>query len=223
MVDGQLESLALLGAAGKGSRMIADPHLGPVAQKAEAAVLSQRSGEQPRLAQDLEPVADADHEAAVASMGRDRVHYRGEACDGAGAKVVAVGETAGQDDDVGAVKVGLSVPQKLDPGSEPLQHERAVALAVGAGKHGDGGPHRHRGSTTTSKLSITGFASRRAQTSLTRLRASSSSVASICKEMLLPTRTELMPCRPRAGSARSIVCPWGSEMPSLGMTSTLAR
>ena len=69
-----------------------------------SAVAQHRAGQQPRLEQDLEAVADAEHRAAGVGERRDRGHDRREPRDRAGAQVVAVGEAARQDDDVGALR-----------------------------------------------------------------------------------------------------------------------
>ena len=73
---------------------------------------SSAPGEQPRLAQDLEAVADAEHEAAVAGEALDLDHDRREPRQRAGAQVVAVGEPAGDDHRVDALEVVVAVPEQ---------------------------------------------------------------------------------------------------------------
>ena len=64
----------------------------------ELPICAQDSGQEARLAQDLEPVADAQHRASARCEGADGVHDRSDAGDRARAQVVAVGEASRQDD-----------------------------------------------------------------------------------------------------------------------------
>ena len=83
-------------------------------------VEQQRAGEQARLAEDLEAVADAEYRAARGGELAHRLHRRREAGDRAGAQVVAVGEAAGDDDGVDPVQVALFVPDQPRLGAGPL-------------------------------------------------------------------------------------------------------
>jgi hypothetical protein len=100
----------------------------------------QRAGQQPRLAQDLEAVADTEHRAAVAGERDDLLHDRSEARDRAGPQVVAVGEPAGDDDRVDALQVAVGVPQQ-----HRVAHARGGELRVdviaGAGEADDAELH----------------------------------------------------------------------------------
>ena len=64
-----------------------------------------------RFAQDLEAVADAQHGHAALGRGHDLRHHWSEAGDRTAAKVVAVRETARQDDGVDAFEVVVAVPE----------------------------------------------------------------------------------------------------------------
>jgi hypothetical protein len=88
-----------------------------------------------RLAQHLEPVADAEHREATVGRGDERTHHRREARDGAAAQVVAVAEAAGEDDRLHVLEVGVLVPEVLggDAG-EGLEREVRVAVGVDAGE-----------------------------------------------------------------------------------------
>jgi hypothetical protein len=68
----------------------------------EARVPGERARQQVRLAQDLEAVADAENRQSRPGRGDQLAHDRGEPGDRAAAQVVAVGETSGEDDRVGA-------------------------------------------------------------------------------------------------------------------------
>ena len=78
----------------------------------QASVAGQRTGEQVRLAQDLEAVADAEHRQPAPGRVDDRVHHRREATDRAAPQVVAVGESTGQDHGVHGLQVGVRVPER---------------------------------------------------------------------------------------------------------------
>src|SRR5690606_2338205 len=81
------------------------PHV-PVAE-VQVCVAGEGPGQQVRLAQDLEAVADAEHRQAGFGGVGERLHHRGEPGDGAAPQVVAVGEAAGEHDRVHAAQVGL--------------------------------------------------------------------------------------------------------------------
>jgi hypothetical protein len=107
-----------------------DPNDHRLAEKLEPRILLERTGQEARLAQHLEPVADADHRAAVARKGVDRLHDRREPGDGTGPQIVAVGEPARQHHGVDAAERRVAVPQQrgLAPeGAHCLDH---VELAV---------------------------------------------------------------------------------------------
>jgi hypothetical protein len=108
------------------------------AEEAEVLVAHQRPRQQPHLGQDLEAVADAEHEAALLGMAADRLHDRGELRQRAGAQVIAVREAAGDDHDIGAFEVGVLVPQHLGVRAEDvLRHVQCIVIAVRAGEDDD--------------------------------------------------------------------------------------
>ena len=93
-------------------------------------VAHQRAGQEPRLGQDLEAVAGADDGPAAVRERLDRAHDRREARDRAGAQVVAVCESAGQDDRIGGPEIGLGVPdQPCLPAEDGVGDVREVTLA----------------------------------------------------------------------------------------------
>ena len=89
-----------------------DAHANVAADELERRVPAQHSREQPGLAEDLEAVADAEHESALLREVRDRLHRRREPCDCAAAQVVAVREAAGQDDGVEVGQLVVGVPDQ---------------------------------------------------------------------------------------------------------------
>src|SRR5205814_1265638 len=107
----------------------------------QVLVAGQRAGQQVRLAQDLEAVADAEHGQPVAGRLDDRVHDRGEPRDRAAAQVVAVGEAAGQDHRVDPVQVDVLVGA-LDVQREVFDHrvgQQLVGDLAGPLQIGDAG------------------------------------------------------------------------------------
>ena len=59
-------------------------------------------GKQPGLAGDLEAVADREHQSALGGKGAHRIHDRRARRDRAAAQIIAIGEAAGNDDEIGA-------------------------------------------------------------------------------------------------------------------------
>jgi hypothetical protein len=120
-----------------------DAHGQPPVDKAQVGVARQRAGQQPRLAQHLKAVADAQHGPAVAGKGRHRAHDRGKARQRPGAQVVAVGKPAGHDHRVDAGEVGVAVPQQLRLAADQPDGVGGVALVTRAGKPHDANAGGH--------------------------------------------------------------------------------
>ena len=114
VADGDLQHFTLLQLVGEGAVGGFDAQMDLFADVLEAGVAHERAGEQAGLGEDLEAVADAENEAAVAGEALDGLHDGREAGNGAGAQVVAVGESAGDEDGVDAAEVFGIVPEKAD-------------------------------------------------------------------------------------------------------------
>ena len=113
-----------------------------MADEPQAPVAAQGPVQQMGLGQGLEAVADAQHQSAAVREGGHFLHDGAEAGDGSGAQVVAVGETAGQDDAVGALEVVVLVPEVVGVGfGEGGEDVTGIVVAVGAGKHHDAETH----------------------------------------------------------------------------------
>jgi hypothetical protein len=91
-------------------------------------VAGESTGEQVRLAEDLEAIADAKHRQSLLRARDDGRHHRSELRDGAAAKIVAVGETTGEYDGVNALQIVVTVPEgdRLCTG----ESHRALGVAV---------------------------------------------------------------------------------------------
>ena len=97
------------------------------ADERERRVRPQDAREETCLAEDLEPVADPEHGAALVGELGDGVHRRREAGDRARAEVVAVREAAGEDDGVDPRELGLGVPDELGLGAERASSAQAAS------------------------------------------------------------------------------------------------
>src|ERR1019366_5560466 len=109
----------------------------------QADIPHESSRQQSRFTQDLEAVADAQHQAALVGEFADGLHDRGELGDGAGAEVVAVSEPSWHDDGVAVLKV-LGVVPKESYGllRDLLDGPEGIVIAVGTGENNDAEFHR---------------------------------------------------------------------------------
>ena len=109
-----------------------------------------RAGQQVRLGENLEAVADAEDRHAGLRLLDDGLHHRREAGDGAGAQIVAVGEAAGQHHRVDLLEVLVRCQRAT--GSAPASADRALGVPVveGAGKGDDADTSGHFAASATS-------------------------------------------------------------------------
>src|SRR5690606_31723631 len=201
----------LAGVETAGPRGVDRLHRQPLVPAAEVQVLvtGERSGQEVRFAQDLEPVADPEHRHTATGSVRDRGHHRGESGNRAAAQIVAVRETAGQDDGVDSVQLVISVPQgdRLSPGV--AHRPSSVPIVERAGEGDDTYPHEASSATFTANSSIIGLASSRSAISWTFSRSGSPANSSSIRR---PMRTEVTSVTPRRGSAAATACPCGSRI-----------
>ena len=120
-------------------------------QEAQRGVAQQGAGQDAGLGEDLEAVAHAEQVAAARDMLAHRGHHRRMRRHRAAAQIVAVGEAAGDHDQVEAGEVGLLVPDHARRGARAGQRDRHVALAVDAGEDDDAGFHGRRSATTPTR------------------------------------------------------------------------
>lgn len=112
-------------------------------QEAEPSVLLQRAGQQTGFAEHLEPVADAEHRSTLLGERGHRLHDRGEAGEGAGPQVVAVGEPAWQNQRVESGHGGDPVPEEVGRAAQSPYGQHGIVLAVRAGEDDDTDPRWH--------------------------------------------------------------------------------
>ena len=153
MGDGDAQNLAWGAAGGEGAGRRLGAEMRPLAAELQVLVAHERAGEQPGFAEDLEAVAASDHRLAVGGVALQRAHDGGEAGDGAGAQVVAVGEAAGGHHAVVGREVGVLMPHALDLMAEHrAEGVLEVAVAPGAGKDDDAESHGFADIVTRTRL-----------------------------------------------------------------------
>jgi hypothetical protein len=130
----------------------AQPAVNGVADELELAVGPEHAGQEPRLAEDLEAVADTEHGSSVCGERAHRLHHGRDTGDRAAAEVVAVREPA-REDDAGNVprQCALGVPDGDGLGAERLECEPRVTVVVRPGERDDrdASSNRHAPSSTT--------------------------------------------------------------------------
>ena len=133
--------LEAVGEAGVGP-LRGDPHL--LAGEPKRLVAQQRARHEPGLGEHLEPVADAEDEAALGREGRDGPHDRAEPGDDARAEVVPVREATGQDHRRHALERRLLVPEHDRLGPDEVERRDRVAIAVAAREDDDADADAHQ-------------------------------------------------------------------------------
>ena len=130
-------------AAGEHREARRDLELDPAADETQLRVADQGTRQQAGLGQDLEAVAHAQHRHAGLRAAHDLAHHRAARRHGTAAQIVAIGEAAGNADQVELRQLRLLVPDPQDRGTQDRLHRhREVAVAVGTGKGDDRGAHR---------------------------------------------------------------------------------
>ncbi len=119
----------------------------PVAAlEALVRVAGERAGQEPRLGEDLEPVANAEHVPAALRVRADGPENRAHFGDGAGTKVVPVAESAGDRDEVrprGKLRVRMPGDVRLEAAhvAERVDH---LGIGIGSGEDDDASAHGGR-------------------------------------------------------------------------------
>nr|ADI18668.1 hypothetical protein [uncultured Acidobacteria bacterium HF4000_26D02] len=146
MRDRQLQHLPDRGATGERRVGLLHTHVDVLAEKLQPAIREQRALEQTRLEQHLEPVADTDDRPSRVGELAHTGHDWRKPGNRAGPQVVAVGEPTGQHDDIGAMEIGVLVPDELRllP-QDMLGRVVRVVITVGTGKLDDREHHHHDG------------------------------------------------------------------------------
>src|SRR5205823_10578096 len=114
VADGNAQHLALR--AGTRERRVGalHAHVHKFADVFQPGIAHERAGKQAGFAENLEAIADAEHQASGGSELLHRVHYRRELGDSAGSQVIAISEAAGNNDGIAVLQVVALVPQERD-------------------------------------------------------------------------------------------------------------
>src|SRR5579862_101582 len=138
--DGQFKQRA--GRAGVGERRVhvLDADGDAPADEMEGGVADERAGEQPRFAENLEAVADAEDELSLARLLDDGAHDGRESRDGPATQVVAIGKAAWQDDKIISRDGGFLVPNVVGVAGLP-QDAVAILIAIRSRKPDDRTSH----------------------------------------------------------------------------------
>ena len=143
--DGDVQHLARLGGAEERVIGRADPQEAVLADEMERTVADERAGQEPRLGQHLEAVADADQEPAVIGIIAHGFHNGRKPGDGTAAEVIAVGEAARQDHEIVALEGRIFMPHVIGRNPEDvLQGVVTILVAIGPRETDDGGFHELR-------------------------------------------------------------------------------
>ena len=143
MRDADFDHLSGLIGGGIGCVIAFNPQMLHPADKAQIGIAHQDAGQQARFDQNLEAVADAEHQTAARGMGAHRIHDRRTSGNRAAAQIVAIGKSARQHDQIGALRqimIGMPHRRRSLAGRlrQSLDH---ILLAVGTGKGNDCGFH----------------------------------------------------------------------------------
>ena len=130
------QHLPFLAPCVNGEFVVSTRNLDGLADEFQSRVAQQRAGQQAAFAEDLEAVADAQHEPAIGGELLDSLHHRRELGDRSAAQVVAVGEAAGQDDSIDIAELLRVVPDEFRLLTEILRDGvQSVVIAIAAGKN----------------------------------------------------------------------------------------
>ena len=129
-----LEHLTLLVQTSEGGVGLLHPHPHRPGEEPQPGISHQATRQEPRLAQDLEAVANAEHRAAGARVLGYGAHHPREPGDRAGAQIVSVAEAAGEDYHVGLPQIAVAMPYGIGVGARRVRCRERFRVAVGAGK-----------------------------------------------------------------------------------------
>src|SRR5712691_3977384 len=221
VADGHADDLAPGVLARPGRHRVLHLEVHVAADVLQGVVAPHRPREHPRLEQDLEAVADAHHVAAPPGELAHLLHHRGEARDGSGAQVVAVGEAAGEHHHVRAAQVAVLVP---DVSRGAPQHvlgdvvDVVVAVRAGEDDHGE----EHQAGSSIRYSSMTVLARSFSHMEVRRSRARRGSFSSRSSSMIFPSLTPWTSPNPSEARARPTAWPCGSSTERFRVTTTRA-
>ena len=113
MGDRDVQNLSLMEHGGEGSVRVLDTQVKALAAEEKSVVAHQRAGQKPRFAENLEAIADAEHQDAGISRKTDSPHDRREPGDRSAAEVIAIGEAARENHGIISGKGSFLMPDDL--------------------------------------------------------------------------------------------------------------
>src|SRR6478609_9048079 len=165
------------------------------------AVADESAGQQVRLDEHLEAVADAEHGQPLGRGILHLGHDRRERGDGAGAQVVAVAESAGQHEGVDTLEVVRAVPEGDGLGAGDAHGALRVAVVERAREGDDPDAYGHSTTSMPTTSSITEFDSTSSAMRVASASSSSVTSPSTVSSKRLPMRTSEKPSTPRRANA----------------------
>src|SRR5689334_8564321 len=106
-----------------------------LATKLQGAIANEGSGQHAGFAQNLKPIADAQHKASIGCKFLDGLHDRAETGNRAGAEIIAVAEPARNDDGVGIAQRSFLVPEQTRRVTEDIAQDMdAILVAIRSGE-----------------------------------------------------------------------------------------
>ena len=122
----------------------------------QAFVPHQGAGQESRLAQDLKPVARAEHQSAASGKFGEFLHHRRASRDGPRAEIITIREASRQDDTVDPGEVAVAVPHELDRLAQDFGDDVVeVVVAPRAREHDHAELHRVSCLLRVSRCSVT--------------------------------------------------------------------
>jgi hypothetical protein len=112
-----------------------------LAAKMEVAISDERARQQAGFAEDLEAIANAEHQRAARGFRFHRLHDGRELGDRAAAEIIAKRKPARQHDEIVAADGLILVPDVIGCEAALLQRDGAILIAVRSGEANDGGFH----------------------------------------------------------------------------------
>src|SRR5712692_8087665 len=144
VADGDGQHFASAAGVGKRRVVVFDSYVHRLADIFQTDVAHQRSGQQSRLTQNLEAVADTEDQSAPVGELTNRSHHGREFGDGASTEVVAEGEASGDDNGVAVLEVVRVVPEEsYGLLGNLLDGPESIVVTVRSGENNNAKFHRN--------------------------------------------------------------------------------
>jgi len=140
--DRDSQERSFRGFAGKGRIRVASAQPDELAAERDAFIADQRSGQESGFTQDLEPVADAQHQSAAVGKLLHSGHDVAVAGDGAGAQIISIAETSRDNDRIGVAQAGIFMPEQAGIVAQNVfENVNTVLVTITSRKLKDGKIH----------------------------------------------------------------------------------